>query len=166
VGRCQYTCILKFSIMIYWHYFRITQFYLLKVICIVLYIFGAIATHGHAPSFYYKSEKENDHRAPRATKSTPEHTPNAAPENTTIAVVVVAKTDRRHHLHLLRYYPPPVTGRRRHNRLRLDTVSYEPPPPAGSQSSFCFLVDLVRRMYLCTSGHGSGRRIMLPYPLR
>jgi hypothetical protein len=38
-GRCQYTFILKFNIMIYWHYLRIIQFYLLKVIYIVLYIF-------------------------------------------------------------------------------------------------------------------------------
>jgi hypothetical protein len=50
VGRCQYTCILKFNIMIYWHYLRIIQFYLLKVIYIALYIFAPVATHGHAPS--------------------------------------------------------------------------------------------------------------------
>jgi hypothetical protein len=50
VGRCQYTCILKFNIIIYWHYLRIIQFYLLKVIFIVLYIFGSVATHGHATS--------------------------------------------------------------------------------------------------------------------
>jgi hypothetical protein len=42
--------------MIYWHYFRITQFYLLKVICIVLYMFGLVAKHGHAPSVYISSK--------------------------------------------------------------------------------------------------------------
>jgi hypothetical protein len=50
VGRCQYTCILKIIIMIRWHYFRIIQFYLLNVTCIVLYIFGSVATHGYPPS--------------------------------------------------------------------------------------------------------------------
>jgi hypothetical protein len=36
--------------MIFWHYFRIIQLYLLNVTCIVLYMFGPVATHGHAPS--------------------------------------------------------------------------------------------------------------------
>jgi hypothetical protein len=52
VGRC----ILKIIIMIFWHYFRIIQFYLLNVTCIVLYIFGPVATHGHAPSSYKSYE--------------------------------------------------------------------------------------------------------------
>jgi hypothetical protein len=43
--------------MIYWHYFRITQFHLLKVICIVLYMFGPLATHGHAPSSKLSAKK-------------------------------------------------------------------------------------------------------------
>jgi hypothetical protein len=56
VGRCQYTCIVKFSIMIYWHYFRIIRFYLFNVTCIVLYIFGPVATHGHAPSSFKRNK--------------------------------------------------------------------------------------------------------------
>jgi hypothetical protein len=36
--------------MIFWYYFCIIQLYLLNVTCIVLYIFGPVATHGHAPS--------------------------------------------------------------------------------------------------------------------
>jgi hypothetical protein len=31
-------------------YFRPIQFYLLNVTCIVLYIFGSVATHGHDAS--------------------------------------------------------------------------------------------------------------------
>jgi hypothetical protein len=42
--------------MIYWHYFRIIRFYLFNVTCIVLYIFGPVATHGHAPSSFKRNK--------------------------------------------------------------------------------------------------------------
>jgi hypothetical protein len=75
-GRCQYTFILKFNIMIYWHYLRIIQFYLLKVIYIVLYIFGPVATHGHAPSVGRSRKKDGEKCCPTFFKKVVDETKN------------------------------------------------------------------------------------------
>jgi hypothetical protein len=45
---------IEIIIMIYWHYFRIIQFYLLNVTYIILYIFEPVATHAHAPNLFIK----------------------------------------------------------------------------------------------------------------